>query len=63
MDQIIHYNTTLDTFGGMLEDGTKAVCIAITDEEKNCIDCHVLPPDIAKDLGNELIRIAKKLMT
>lgn len=63
MERIFHYNTIFDTFGGILEDGTKAVCIAITDEEENRVDCHILHPDVAKDLGNELIKVVKELMT
>lgn len=63
MDQIIHYSIELNTFGGMLEDGTKAVCLEFMDKERNCADYYPIPLDVAMDLGNELIRIAKKLMT
>lgn len=61
MDQIIHYSIKLNTFGGILEDGTKAVCLELMDKERNCIDCYPIPLDVAMDLADEIVRITKEL--
>ena len=61
MKSIIHYAVSLDTFGGVLEDGTKAVCLSFDDKDSG--ECHnfPIPIDIAEDLGPEISRLVKKL--
>lgn len=57
----IHYAVSLDTFGGELEDGSKAVCLVFKDKDTNAEDAYPIPIDIAEDLGMEIRRIAEKL--
>ena len=57
----VHYSVALDTFGGMLPDGSAAVGLVFTDKETRQDEAYPLPLDLAEDLGNELIRLAKEM--
>lgn len=52
------FNVSIDTFGGILEDGTKAVCLRITDRDTDESYGLPIPIDMAKNLGQEIIRLA-----
>lgn len=57
----IYYAISLDTFGGELEDGSKAVCLLFSDNDTNDKDAYPIPLDVAEDLANEIIRISRIL--
>lgn len=57
----ILFNVAIDTFGGIIEDGSKAVCLAITDKDTGEEYGLPIPKDIAKDLGQEIVRLSNNL--
>lgn len=53
-----HYNVHLDTFGGVMPDGSKAVCLVFTDKELGEAHAYPIPIEVAEDLADEIKRLA-----
>lgn len=58
---MVHFSLSLDTCGAIIQDGSKAVILSFTDKEEKETHHFPIPLDIAKDLGDEIKRIAKKM--
>lgn len=59
MAKNLHFTASLNTCAAELNDGSKAVCLSFYDKETINLDIYPLSPEIAEDLGHELIRLSK----